>query len=149
MNHAPQIRKVDITGPFQVAIEWSTGETFSTDLSGTIGPKREGDPFAVLHNPAIFAQAQSDDWGDGLSWLGELDLGADLLYSLGRKQAGLPTREDFAAWMERNHLSLSQAAQAIGMTRRMIAYYKGGTRPIPKTVWLACIGYESLQHEAA
>ncbi|MBU2783737.1 hypothetical protein HAP99_11250, partial [Acidithiobacillus caldus] len=67
----------------------------------------------------------------------------------GRQQAGLPTREDFTAWMERNRLSLSQAAQAIGMTRRMIAYYKSGARPIPKTVWLACIGYESLQHEAA
>jgi hypothetical protein len=44
---------------------------------------------------------------------------------------------------------LNQSAQAIGMTRRMIAYYKSGARPIPKTVWMACIGYESLQHEAA
>ncbi|AEK56781.1 hypothetical protein [Acidithiobacillus caldus] len=61
----------------------------------------------------------------------------------------MPTREDFTAWMERNQLSLSLAAQAIGMTRRMIDYYKSGARPIPKTVWLACIGYESLQHEAA
>jgi len=149
MNHAPQIRNAEITRPFQITIEWSTGETFVTDLSGTIGPKRKGDPFAALQDPAIFAQAQSDDWGDGLSWPGGLDLGADHLYSLGRKQAGLPTREDFAAWMERNQLSLSLAAQAIGMTRRMIAYYKSGARPIPKTVWLACIGYESLRHEAA
>ena len=149
MNHAPQIRKAEITGPFQVTIEWSTGETFVTDLSSTTGPKREGDPFAALHDPATFAQAQSDDWGDGLSWPGGLDLGADQLYNLGRQQAGLPTREDFAVWMERNRLSLNQAAQAIGMTRRMIAYYKSGARPIPKTVWLACIGYESLRHEAA
>ena len=125
MNHTPQIRKVEITGPLQITLEWSTGETYVTDLSGTIGPKREGDPFAVLHNLAIFAQAQSDDWGDGLSWPSGLDLGADLLYSL------------------------NQAAQAIGMTRRMIAYYKSGARQIPKTVWLACIGYESLRNEAA
>ncbi len=149
MSHAPQIRKAEITGPFQITIEWSTGEIFPTNLRKTIGPKREGDPFAVLHDPEHFSQAQHDDWGDGLSWPGGLSLGADLLYSLGRKQAGLPTREDFAAWMERNRLSLNQAAQAIGMTRRMIAYYKSGARPIPKTVWLACIGYESLRHEAA
>jgi len=70
-------------------------------------------------------------------------------YSLGRQQAGLSTRADFAAWMERNRLSLSQAARAIGMTRRMIAYYKSGARPIPKTVWLGCIGYEALKHKAA
>ncbi len=51
--------------------------------------------------------------------------------------------------MECNQLSLRQATQAIGMTRRVIAYYKSGARPMPKTVWLACIGYEAVQHEAA
>ena len=51
--------------------------------------------------------------------------------------------------MERNNLSLSRAAEAIGMTRRMIAYYKNGSRSIPKTVWLACIGYEVLERHAA
>ncbi|MGC8591588.1 hypothetical protein [Acidithiobacillus sp.] len=51
--------------------------------------------------------------------------------------------------MEHNHLSLTQAAHAIGMTRRMIAYYKSGARPIAKTVWLACIGFEALEHQAA
>jgi hypothetical protein len=40
------------------------------------------------------------------------------------------------------------AAEAIGMTRRMIAYYKNGSRPIPKTVWLACLGYEVLERHA-
>ncbi len=29
--------------------------------------------------------------------------------------AELPTREDFIQWMERNNLSLSHAAEAIGM----------------------------------
>ncbi|MHB1581299.1 MAG: helix-turn-helix domain-containing protein [Acidithiobacillus sp.] len=103
----------------------------------------------ALHDPAIFAQGHADDWGDGLNWPGGLDLGADRLYAVGRKQAGLPTREDFIQWMERNNLSLSHAAEAIGMTRRMMAYYKNGSRQIPKTVWLACIGYEVLERHAA
>ena len=149
MTHAPQIRDVQVTGQWQVQIHWSTDETFLTDLTDLIGPNRAGDPFAALHDPAFFSRVESDEWGDALSWPGGVDLGADQLYSLGRLQAGLPTREDFAAWMERNDLSLSRAAQAIGMTRRMIAYYKSGTRTIPKTVWLACVGYESLQHKAA
>lgn len=149
MNHAPQIRAVQVTGPLQLTIQWSTGEMFATDLGNLIGPKHAEDPFASLHDAAFFAQVQTDEWGDGLSWPGDLDLGADQLYSLGRQQAGLPTREDFAGWMDRNHLSLSQAANAIGMTRRMIAYYKSGARPIPKTVWLACIGYEALEQQAA
>jgi hypothetical protein len=33
------------------------------------------------------------------------------------------------------------------MTRRMIAYYRTGSRPIPKTVQLACIGWETLQQK--
>lgn len=73
MNHVPQIRAVQVTGPLQAAIQWSTGETFATDLKELLGPKRAGDPFAALHDPAVFAQVQSDDWGDGLSWPGGLD----------------------------------------------------------------------------
>ncbi|WP_223306946.1 DUF2442 domain-containing protein [Acidithiobacillus ferrivorans] len=147
MNQAPRIETATITGPFQIEIHWSTGEVFTTDLKDLIGPPRKEDPFCALHDPAFFAQGHADDWGDGLNWPGGLDLGADRLYALGRKQAGLPTREDFIEWMERNNLSLSRAAEAIGMTRRMIAYYKNGSRPIPKTVWLACIGYEVLERQ--
>jgi hypothetical protein len=33
-------------------------------------------------------------------------------------------------------------------TRRMIAHYKTGSRPIPKTVLLACKGWEVEQAEA-
>ena len=69
--HATQVRKADYRS-FQITVEWCTGESFVLDLSGTIGPKREGDPFADLHDPAISAQAHSDEWGDGLSWPGGL-----------------------------------------------------------------------------
>lgn len=65
-------------------------------------------------------------------------MGADRLYELGREQAGLPTASEFNAWMQRNGLSLSAAAETLGMTRRMIVHYRTGSRPIPKVVELAC-----------
>lgn len=34
------------------------------------------------------------------------------------------------------------------MTRRMIAHYRSGSRPIPKTVQLACIGWEAIKEAA-
>ena len=143
MSQAPRIETARITGQFQIEIHWSTGEVFTTDLKDLkdpVGPPRDEDPFRPLHDPAFFAQVRADDWGNGLSWPGELDPGADRLYALGRKQAGLPTREDFVQWMERNHLSPSHTAEAIGMTRRMTAYYKNGSRPIPKPCgWLASV----------
>lgn len=50
----------------------------------------------------------------------------------------------FAAWMERNSLSLEGTAQALGISRRMAAYYKSGERLAPRTILLACQGYDSL-----
>jgi len=68
---------------------------------------------------------------------------ADTLYGLCREQAGLPTARDFNDWMQRNGLSLTIAAETLGMTRRMIAHYRTGSRPIPKVVGLACKGWEA------
>jgi hypothetical protein len=44
--------------------------------------------------------------------------------------------------MDRNKLTLDAAAKALGMSRRMLAYYRNGEKPIPKYVWLACLGWE-------
>ena len=38
------------------------------------------------------------------------------------------------------------AAEALGMTRRMIAHYRTGSRPIPKVVGLALRGFERGTH---
>lgn len=133
------IKNARITGPLKVEIDWSTGETLTADMTGWLRP-----PFDVLADPAVFAQMQLDDrGGHGLSWPDGLDLGADTLYELCRHQAGLPTASDFNAWMQRNGLSLATAAETLGMTRRMIAHYRTGSRPIPKVVGLACKGVEA------
>jgi hypothetical protein len=44
--------------------------------------------------------------------------------------------------MQRNNLTLSSAADTLGMTRRMIAHYRTGSRPVPKVVGLACRAIE-------
>jgi predicted transcriptional regulator len=51
--------------------------------------------------------------------------------------------------MRRNELSLSTAAEALGLSQRMVAHYRTGSRPIQKTVWLACQGWELLRERAA
>lgn len=133
------IKAARITGPLAVEIDWSTGETLAANLDGWLLP-----PFEALNDTSIFAQMAVDDWGGhGLSWPDGLDLGADTLYSLCREQAGLPTPAAFDAWMQRNGLSLTTAAETLGMTRRMIAHYRTGSRPIPKVVGLACKGWEA------
>ena len=56
--------------------------------------------------------------------------------------------ERLHAWMHRNELRQEQAAEAIGVSRRMLNYYLSGAKPIPKTVWLACLGWEASRPHA-
>jgi hypothetical protein len=44
--------------------------------------------------------------------------------------------------MHRNQLTLDTASEALGISRRMLAYYRNGEKPIPKHIWLACLGFE-------
>lgn len=133
MKTPPNVTAARIVGPLTVEIDWSTGETLRVDLSALTKP-----PFDALRDPAFFARMQRDDWGHGLDWPDGLDLGADRLYELCREQAGLPTAREFDAWIQRNGFSLATAAEKLGMTRRMIAHYRTGSRPIPKVVGMAC-----------
>lgn len=142
MKNPPNIKDVRIVDTLIADIDWSTGETLRIDLSGCTNP-----PFDVLCNPEFFSQMMRDDWGHGLDWPNGLSLGADRIYELCREQAGLPTASEFDRWMQRNSLTLSSAADTLGMTRRMIAHYRTGSRPIPKVVGLACRAIE-LEHMA-
>lgn len=145
MNKAPLITAVGVTGPLHLVITWNTGEILTCDLASILSHHAA---FAPLADPAVFSQVAVEEWGHGLDWPSGLDMGADRLYQLCREQAGLLSPAAFDEWMKNNQLSLSTAAEALGMTRRMIAHYRSGSRPIPKTVQLACIGWETLKKAA-
>jgi hypothetical protein len=49
----------------------------------------------------------------------------------------------FGGWMNRNKLSLSGAAEALGISRRMVSYYRTAHKHIPRSIWLACLGWEA------
>jgi transcriptional regulator with XRE-family HTH domain len=40
---------------------------------------------------------------------------------------------EFIRWRWRHGLSLSDAAEALGLSRRQVAYYASGERPVPRT----------------
>ena len=144
MKTPPCLETARVTGDLKLEIGWSTGETLPVDLSDLAQP-----PFDALRTPDFFARMTRDEWGHGLDWPDGLGLGADRLHELSRRQAGLPTASEFNDWMQRNGLSLASAAESLGMTRRMIAHYRTGSRPIPKVVGLACLGWESRRRQRA
>ncbi|MEW6218996.1 MAG: DUF2442 domain-containing protein [Thermodesulfobacteriota bacterium] len=146
MSQSPLIMAVRTMGHLNLSIDWSTNETLAVDLAGLMAGSAV---LAPLGNDAFFAQVTVEEWGHGLDWPGGLDLGADLLYKLGREQAGLLSPSQFDRWMRENNLTLSTAAEALGMSRRMIAHYRTGSRPIPRVVQLACLGWEVAQRQRA
>ncbi len=137
-----KITSVSAELPSYLAISWRSGKKTRVDVAEYL----DSPGYEKLKEPAFFVTAVAEEWGHGVEWAdGEIGIDADSLYRLGKEQAGqaFPVTE-FSAWMERNGLSLSAAAGALGITRRTIVYYHGGYKPIPVYIKLACIGWETL-----
>jgi predicted transcriptional regulator len=52
---------------------------------------------------------------------------------------------EFIRWRWKHGLSLTDAAEALGLSRRHVAYYASGEHEVPRTVLLACKGWEAEQ----
>ena len=98
-----------------------------------LAPLKKKDEFARV-------RVSRDKWS--LEWPSGIDFGAQQLRRWADEQAGEAMRvADFRAWMDEHGLTQEAAAQALGLSRRMIAYYLSGEKVIPKTVLLATEGW--------
>ncbi len=62
-------------------------------------------------------------------------LGADNVYAWAKEQAGEVSHQMFDTWMHRNGLSLNTAAEALGISRRMVRYYhRIAHKSIPRAI---------------
>ncbi len=137
-----RLRAVAYQGGTELALTYESGELLRVDVgrlaSGVLAP---------LADPAVVARAALGEWGWDVTFGDddELTLAADNLHAEAVEQAGGISHERLWSWMHRNGLTLDTAAEALGMSRRMVAYYRSGAKPIPKYIWLACIGWEAQQ----
>ena len=123
-----------------LAITWDDGHTGIVDVSASIDRVSALEP---LGDPAVFAQASVSHDGWSVEWPGGLDFGTGQLRRWADEQAGDTMRAAaFRDWMDRHNLTLDSAAGALGLSRRIIAYYLSGEHPIPKTVMLATEGFD-------
>jgi hypothetical protein len=136
----PRARHVEALEPYRLRIHWTTGETLTVDLAD----KLRGLP--ALRDPALFVKVRAGEQGLSIEWL-DNELGADNVYAWSREQRGEISHEMLFAWMHRNGLTVATAAKALGLSQRMLAYYRSGTRPIPRHIWLACKGWEAERRE--
>jgi hypothetical protein len=143
MNVADKTRTITAVraiGPSSLHLSWSDGTAADVDLGAILDDRA----LATLRDPGEFARVEVGDWGHGLAWPSGAELGADMLWLETLSATGHGDVRAFLEWRLRNALSLSKAAEALGVSRRMIAYYSNGEKKVPKPILLACRGWEVI-----
>jgi hypothetical protein len=122
--------------PLRLRVRWATGELATIDVSGPIGTFRLYKP--LRHSRSLFGKVKVGEHGTDVVWSSEIDMAATTLWRLMQEQQGhTMTPGAFRDWRERKAYTLETAANALGISRRMVAYYEQGARPIPRVVALA------------
>lgn len=139
---------VEVVAPSTLHLAYADGARLMVDLTDTI---TRHPTLAPLADPTVFATAAVGEWGGSVVWNDDddLELAADNLRARAVEQAGGYSHELIWNWMAQHKLSLDGAAEALGLSRRMLAYYRSGAKPVPRTVALALLGWEVEQHRAA
>src|SRR5262249_37107058 len=122
--------------PMTLRVRWDKGAESLIDVSGMIQNYRVFAP--LRQSPELFRRVRVGEYGADVVWTDEIDMAADTLWRLAQEQAGeTMTADAFRHWRERKAYTLDQAGRARGLSRRMVAYYEKGDRPIPRVVALA------------
>ncbi|MGB8843504.1 MAG: DUF2442 domain-containing protein [Aliidongia sp.] len=134
------IMEVRITGPTTLHLVWSDGTKVDLSLETMLNEMA----FAKLNDPVEFSGVALGEWGHSIAWPSGIELGADVLWRETLSATGHNDARLFLEWRLRHALSLSKAAEALGISRRMVAYYSNGDKKIPKPILLACRGWEVI-----
>jgi hypothetical protein len=138
-----QLTRVAALPDYRLGLSYADGHSFEVDLRGWIATTV---PLRPLQDAALFAQAKVGFAGRTVEWIEDaLDLGADNLRNLAVEQAGGIGHERIWNWLHDTGMTPDQAARALGISRRMLIYYRDGEKPSPRAIWLACLGWEAVR----
>lgn len=118
VNRFPRALEVTPLDPYKLRIKWDTGETLEVDVEQKL---RNVPALSRILDPDVFRSVHIAQWGGSIEWF-DTEFGDDNLYAWTREQMGELSHEMFF------ELTLSSAAEALGMSRRMITYYRTGRK---------------------
>lgn len=141
-NHF-KLTAVEALPDYHLRLTYADGQSVEADLREWINTTKA---LTALKDTTLFTQAKVGFGGHSIDWIeDEIDLGADNLRNLATEQAGGIGHERIWNWLHETGLNLDQAADALGISRRMLIYYRDGEKPIPRSIWLACLGWEAVR----
>ena len=135
-----KLTSLAVTGDHALLLGWDNGTSNTVELAGEIAARKA---LVELADPDTFARAALSDDGWSVEWPCGIDFGTPQLRRWSDEQAGKtmpPAR--FRAWIESHQFTLDRAAEALGLSRRTVAYYLSGEQAVPRTVMLATVGYD-------
>lgn len=144
----PRLRAVRPRSGARLALTFTNGQQFDLDMSDALASYPG---LAPLAQDKAFAGATLGDGGWTVEWPAlDIQIGADtlLLDALAQAAPDENTRI-FIRWRLRHRMTLDQAADALGVSARSISRYSSGREAVPRTLALACLGWEALEHKAA
>lgn len=137
------IQNVAALAPCRLDITFGDGFAATIDLTEVIA---KHPTLARLTDPYVFRKVTRDEWNRGVMFAGDedLSLASDNLRAMAIEQAGGFSHQQLLNWMTHHNMTLDQAARELDLSRRMLAYYRSGDKPIPQTVGLAMAGWDVL-----
>jgi hypothetical protein len=142
----PRLKAVSALSGARLALTFIDDQQFVLDMNNDL------DKFPGLHalrDPQVFGQAEVGDDGWTVEWPApDIQIGADTLYLDAQAQAATDENTRiFIGWRARTGLPLALAAEALGVSTRSITRYSNARETTPRTLALACIGWDALQNE--
>lgn len=137
------IASVKAKVPATLTVQWSDGTRAKIDL-GEILRRRT---FRSLRDENEFARVRIGEWGHSIEWPSGPELSAETVWLETLSATGHADTREFLEWRLRHGLSLNETAKALGVSRRMVAYYSNGEKTVPRAILLACKGWE-VSHAA-
>jgi DNA-binding XRE family transcriptional regulator len=144
----PRLRAVQAQPGSTLELTFINGQHFTLDMSEDLKTYPGLKP---LTKAKAFMGAILGDGGWTVEWP-ELDIqiGADTLFLDALAQAAPDENTRlFIRWRLRHRMTLDQAAEALGVSARSISRYSSGREAVPRTLALACLGWEALEHPHA
>ena len=149
MSEANAIRIANVkyagTG-LQLIVRWTNNQEMTVNLEEPVYRLKGLRPLRIQ---AVFARAGVGEDGCSVVWPGDIDMGADRLWEMALEQNGHADAAKFIRWRWKHGLSLTAAAEALGLSRRTVAYYVSGEQEVPRTVLLALKGWEQEERKSA
>ncbi|MFO1420031.1 MAG: DUF2442 domain-containing protein [Candidatus Competibacteraceae bacterium] len=138
----PRLKTVRALPNYRLRLEFVDSSAFEVDKRESVS---SNPGLAPLRESATLAGVIVADGGWTVEWpTFDIQIGVDTLWldALAQHSRNEAQRE-FLRWRLRHGLSPTDAGAALGLTARTVSVYGTGARPVPKTVLLACKGWEA------